>query len=65
MKLKINGVLFEVVLSFVTPGSLAPWQAEAVRRIDPHEDEFFVTVASGTTPDTAITALALELSEVY
>ena len=69
MKIKVNGVLFEIVLSF--SGSLVPWHAEAHRLFDFDNDNGNYTsiitdvVASGTTPDTALQAIALELSEVY
>lgn len=72
MKLKVNGHLFEIVLSFSTPGTLAPWQAEAYLKVGTRawEGENLDAivpdlVSSGTTPDTALTAVALELSEIY
>ncbi len=70
MKMKVNGVMFEIVLSFASPGSVAPWQAEAYKyECDAggnlHPSGFLDLVSSGTTPDTALQAIALELSEIY
>ena len=56
MKLRINGVLFDIVLTFLSPGTGTPWQAEAYRPdeyvevISGVEDRVPEVVASGTTP---------------
>ncbi len=67
MKLKVNGKHFNVLFTFLPEGSLLPWQAEAyvLPALSHHEFDIPDIVVSGTTPDTALQALALELSEVY
>ena len=72
MKMKVNGRIFEIVLSFAAPGSVAPWQAEAydVTADSGALDAWTIQntvpdlVSSGTTVDEALSAIGIELSEV-
>ena len=68
MKIQIRSKRFEIEMCFM-PGNVLPWQANGYRIThcgarwgESGEPQ---AVASGTTPDTALQAIALELSEAY
>lgn len=68
MKIKVDGVLYEIVLAFGSESALAPWDAEAysyeyvsgVRTIGE-----LVADASGATFYDAVQAVITEITEVY
>lgn len=62
--LVVGEVPYNVVLVFAAPGSVAPWQAHAYLEWQDERDDPAVCISSGVDPNTALQALAVELSEL-